>query len=52
MAAGDTNVCLGPSTMQNGGMIVAVQTTNGQTTAVRQILHRQRDHERGLAVTA
>lgn len=40
------------STMQNGGMIVAVQTANGQTTAIRQILHRQRDHERQLAVAA
>jgi len=40
------------SAMQNGGMIVAVQTANAQTPAVRQILHRQRDHERQLAVMA
>lgn len=40
------------STVQNSGMIVAVQTANAQTTAVRQILHRQRDHERRLAITA
>lgn len=40
------------NTVQNGGMIVAVQTANAQATAVRQILHQQRDHERQFTVAA
>lgn len=38
------------TSVQNGGMIVAVQTEKTQTGNARQILHMQRDQERQLAV--
>lgn len=40
------------NTVQNGGMIVAVQTARGQISAVRSILHSQRDQERQPVLAA